>query len=103
MSNKEYFRRPTTRLMIASKPRNAKLYDSEQLFENWRSCEIVSAGFAVLSLVFATLDYELYYSNSRTYSNCSVEETLDTFRFLILICSIVALFFLIMRHYVKSI
>ena len=88
--------------MAASRPPDAKLYNSEQLFENWRSCELVSAGFAVLSLVFATLDYELYYSEDRTHTNCAVKDDLETFRFLILMCSLVAVFFLVMRHFVKS-
>ena len=93
----------TTNLMAASRPKDSKLFNSEQLFENWRSCELVSSGFAVMSLVFATLDYELYYSLDRTHSNCAVKSYKETFRFLIVMCSIVALFFLVMRHYIKSI
>lgn len=103
MAHRQLLRKVTTNFMVASRPKDAKLYNSEQLFENWRSCELVSAGFAVMSLIFATLEYELYYSDSRTHTNCAVKSDLDTFRFLMLMCSLVSLFFLVMRHYVKSI
>lgn len=102
MLEKKLLRQPTTNFMVASRSNNDKLYDSEQLFENWRNCELVAAGFSNLSLVFATLDYELYYSTHRTHNNCSIKSDLDTFRYLIVMSSIVALYFLIMRHYNKS-
>lgn len=103
MLRQSLMRKNTTNFMVASRPSNSKLYGSERLFENWRSSELAASGFAVLSLVFATLDYELYYSDSRTHKNCSVKSYNDTFRYLIVVCSFVSMVFLFLRHYVKSI
>src|SRR5574343_435164 len=102
MLKQKLTRLKTTNYMVASRPKDSRLYDSEQLFENWRNCELVAAGFANLSLVFATLDYELYFSDDRSHNNCSTKNDLDTFRYLVVVCSFVGLYFLVLRHYHKS-
>lgn len=79
------------------------LSGTEEHFDNWRSSELVAAGFALLSLVFATMDYEFYFSDSRTHNNCSQKSEKGTFRYLIVMCSFVAIVFLFFRHYVKAI
>ena len=102
MLKQKLMRLKTTNFMVASRPKDSRLYDSEQLFENWRSCELVAAGFANLALVFATLDYELYFSDDRSHNNCKTKSDLDTFRYLVVVCSFVGLYFLVLRHYHKS-
>jgi hypothetical protein len=99
---KRLLRIPTTNFMAANRFKTTNLYTSEELFENWRNSELISAGFANLGLIFATLDYEFFYAEHRTHTNCAVKEDSDLFRYLILMSSIVALFFLCMRHLAKS-
>lgn len=91
----------TQSIKVPSRNKESDLYYSEHLFNTWRLCEIVSAGFANLSLAFATIDYELYYSDGRTHTNCAIKSSEDTFRYLIVICSFITLFFLLIRHRIK--
>ncbi|OMJ96125.1 hypothetical protein SteCoe_302 [Stentor coeruleus] len=79
------------------------LSGTEKHFDNWRSSELVAACFAFLGLVFAALDYEFYFSDSRTHNNCAQKSINETFRYLIVMCSFVAMVFLFFRHYVKTI
>ena len=75
---------------------------SWQLQELWRSCESWTAFFATFSLVPATVDYELRYSQYRDNSNCATRSDIShVFRWLTLFLTIPAAFFLILRYLSK--
>lgn len=68
---------------------------------SWRLCEAVSALFAFAGWVTATLDYEFRYSHLRNEDNCMQMQMGNTLRWLDLMLSISALFFLVLRHRAK--
>lgn len=75
---------------------------SSRLQDWWRSCESWTAFFATLSLVPATVDYELRYSQSRDNSNCATRNDVShVFRWLTVFLTIPAAFFLILRYLSK--
>ena len=75
---------------------------STALQNHWRSCESWTAFFSTLSLVPASIDYELHYSPSRTNSNClTTNENTEVFRWLVVCLTLPAAFFLILRYLAK--
>lgn len=80
------------------------LYDrNTELFKIWRKFDAGCAFFSTLALISATYDYEVNYSNARTYSNCH-EKNLHSegFRFTTLLLSLIGIVFTMIRFYYKS-
>jgi hypothetical protein len=75
---------------------------SEKLFNLWRSFDLFSAGFSLLGIVFSSIDYEINYSYTRTYANCEYYRK-DNYvlRYLTLVTTLIAIFFLLMRYWEK--
>lgn len=74
-----------------------------ELFKVWRKFDAGCAFFSTLALISATYDYEVNYSNDRTYSNCH-EENLHSegFRFTTMLLSLIGIIFTMIRFYYKS-
>lgn len=79
-----------------------KLREVLALQSLWRRCELLSALFGVLGIVFATFDYERRYSDNRLHDNCVERPGVgEQFRWLDFWCTAAALVLLLLRHQVK--
>ena len=79
-----------------------KLKVALELQSHWRVCELLSALFGVLGIVFATIDYERRYSDDRLHDYCVERPGLsEQFRWLDFWCTVAALVLLLLRHKVK--
>ena len=75
---------------------------SWELQDLWRSCESWTAFFATCSLVPATVDYELRFSQNRDNSNCAARDNVThIFRWFTVFLTIPAAGFLILRYLSK--
>ena len=84
----------TTRFYRRKKRRIAYL-------KQWQSSEALSAGFGMLGWVAATIDYEISYSPDRSFSNCDQLPEASELRWLDVVLTIVAIGFLVQRHWIK--
>jgi voltage-gated potassium channel Kch len=76
--------------------------ESYLTFHAWRSFDLIASLFAVMGIVTATIDYELNFSLSRTYNNCvASDRESDNYRVGTLLMSIIAILFMLLRHYYK--
>lgn len=75
---------------------------SNQFFEKWRSCEMISAVCAVIGIVSATIDYERSYSEDRTFDNCAEVSHDNVFKMISVVTSVMSVFFSVLRHYKKA-
>ena len=75
--------------------------EAEPELYQWRICEWVSAVFSVLGWIVATVDYESRYSEVRDQHNCVQNHYTDTFRWIDVCLTGVALLFLVLRHVAK--
>jgi hypothetical protein len=79
-----------------------KLKGSLELQSLWRRCELLSAFFGVLGIVFATFDYERRYADGRLHDNCVERPGIsEQFRWLDFWCTAAALVLLLLRHKLK--
>lgn len=78
----------------STRRRGTVTYSSSELHAQWQSCETMAALFSVLSLVPASLDYELRYAKDRDHDNCLCNPLSDMYRWLVLALTLPALFFL---------
>lgn len=67
----------------------------------WRAAEVLCCLFAVFGMITATLDYEQGYSPDRTHDNC-FENPNQLLRYLTLFFTVVSIFLLGFRHYLKA-
>lgn len=86
--------------LLNIKPRR-EINQSRNLYLQWRVAELFSSIFSCLGIVSATADYENSFSIDRSHSNCA-ENVQQIYRWLTLIFTLVAGYFLILRHYIKS-
>lgn len=70
------------------------------LFDYWRYCEIATVVFVIMSLISATIDYEINFSPYRTYNNCYEEynENLNL-RWITFSTSFASIFFVVLGTY----
>jgi hypothetical protein len=81
---------------------NDTFRESKKLFYDWSSSEALCAFFSVIGILSATIDYEYTYHDSRTNSNCKIKSMpLDPFKIIVLITTLVALFYLLLGRYHK--
>lgn len=78
----------------STRRRGRALPNSSELHAQWQACETTAAIFSGLSLIPATLDYELRYAKNRDHSNCLSNSFPDVYRWLVLALTLSALFFL---------
>lgn len=72
------------------------------LTQHWRLYDAFSAAFANIGLALGILDYELSYSVHRTHSNCHSDlSKTHICRWLNLICTLIAVVFILLRHETK--
>lgn len=76
-------------------------YYVHKKYFQWRVAEAICCLFIVFGLITATLDYEFGYSQSRTNYNCT-ENPDQLHRTLTLVFTIIAIFLLGCRHYLKA-
>lgn len=74
---------------------------SRKLYMQWRVAELIASIFSTFGIVSATADYEYGYSDKRTHDNCE-EEPKEIYRWLTLTFTVITIYFLIVRHYLKS-
>jgi hypothetical protein len=70
-------------------------------YRQWRAAEGLSSLFCVFGIIVAGIDYESGYSSERTHDNCE-ENSNPMYRILILVFSIISVFLLFLRHYLKA-
>lgn len=73
---------------------------SKSLYFKWRIYELISASLSNFGIISSLIDYESGFSSSRTHENCS-EHSTQTFRFITLAFTLLSLYFLLQRHWVK--
>ena len=79
-----------------------KLKVALELQSRWRICELLSAIFGVLGIVFATFDYERRFADDRLHDHCVERPGVsEVFRWMDLWCTAAALVLLLLRHKVK--
>jgi hypothetical protein len=79
-----------------------KLKVALELQSRWRVCELLSALFGALGIVFATVDYERRYADDRLHDHCVERHGVsEEFRWLDFWCTAAALVLLLLRHRVK--
>jgi len=79
-----------------------KLKEALALQSLWRRCELLSAFFGVLGIVFATFDYESRYADNRLHDYCVERAGVsEQYRWLDFWCTVAALVLLLLRHKVK--
>lgn len=64
---------------------------SRSLFLKWRLFHLFYSGFAAIAILPAAIDYESRYSMERTASECAIDDTNETYRWMIVLFSLVAL------------
>lgn len=74
---------------------------TRKLFLQWRFAEIFTAIFSFSGILSATADYEFGFSPERTHENCKMN-TIEVHRYMTTIFTLIAMFFLILRHKLKS-
>lgn len=74
---------------------------SRKLYMQWRVAELIASIFSTFGIVSATADYEYGYSSDRQHDNCK-EEPKEIYRWLTLTFTLITIYFLIVRHYLKS-
>ncbi|CAG9310751.1 unnamed protein product [Blepharisma stoltei] len=76
---------------------------SESIFNEWRSCELLSGFFSLIGLAAATFDYEFSYSFDRTHDNCAEKlDRVEYFREMICVTTFASFFFLVQRDSKKA-
>ncbi|CAG9329011.1 unnamed protein product [Blepharisma stoltei] len=93
----------TLKDVLIKKSGNKGVSTSEAIFNEWRSCELLSGFFSLIGLAAATLDYEFSYSPTRTHDNC--EEDLgrvEYFREMTCVTTFASFFFLVQRDSKKA-
>ena len=75
------------------------IYVKSSYFQ-WRAAEVLSSVFSVLGILTATMDYETSYSALRTPGNC-LENPNKILRYATFLLTIMSVFLLFMRHYLK--
>ena len=85
-------------------PRNPDSFKvSRRFFNDWRSSEALCAIFSLIGITVATVDYEYTYSFERTFDNCRVSlMILNPMKIIVLITTLIALFYLLIGIYHKS-
>ena len=74
---------------------------SRRLYMQWRVGELLASVFSCFGLITATTDYESGFSPKRTHDNCA-ENVDQGYRWLTVIFTVIAMYFLILRHWLKS-
>lgn len=93
----------TLRDLLITKPSDDGVGVSKLLFNEWRSCEMLSAIFAFVGLVVATLDYEFSFSHTRNHENCEENHVNKEFlREIIATTTFASFFFLVQRDNKKA-
>lgn len=83
---------------------NDTFRESKKLFYDWSSSEALCAFFAVIGVIAATFDYEFTFDDGRTNENCHIKSMpLDPFKIIVLISTLVSLFYLLLGRYHKII
>ena len=70
---------------------------SRKLYKEMRYSEIFVSIFSVFGIISASVDYEKGYSLNRNHSNC-FENPIQIYRYFTLIFTLIAIFFLVLRH-----
>jgi len=70
-------------------------------YNQWRYCEFISAGFALLGMLAQVADYEERYSAGRNVFNCEQAELSQYYRWLCTLFTVVAVCFQVFRHHTK--
>lgn len=98
-------KRKQTRLRVSfiTKKTSNRLKVSEDIFDKWRSCELISALFSNIGIITSMLDYEINYSINRTHHNCHELEDHRVYGMITLFTSLIAIIFLILKHVHKGI
>ena len=76
-------------------------HTSRKLYKEWRNAELFTSVFSIFGLISASVDYEEGFSPDRTHSNC-FENPAQIYRYFTLIFTLIAVFFLILRHNSKT-
>lgn len=74
---------------------------SRRLYIEWRVAELLSSLFSCFGILSSTADYEYGFSPDRDHANC-LQNVNQVYRWLTLILTIVSIYFLVLRHYIKS-
>lgn len=72
--------------------------EANNLKNKWRLLDIASAVFGLSALCLAIVDYEKRWSDERTHSKCRMTNITDGYRYGILMLTIGAIVFAILRH-----
>jgi hypothetical protein len=74
-----------------------------ELFQMWRGYDAIAASFSVIGLVLSTIEYEINYSEHRTYKNCDEYRVVgDWLRYGTTLTTLMALLFVLLRYYYKD-
>ena len=73
-----------------------------QVYLEWRKAELFSSIFSIFGIISACAGYEANFSPNRSHNNCA-EGSKPIYGIITLILSMISMFFLILRHKLKSI
>ena len=74
--------------------------DSKEILVHWRRYDVYACLMSTLGLILSIIDYEISFSSKRTYENC-LHGSNNICRYLTLIFTIIATFFICLRYLIQ--